>query len=210
MRTHPLASIFPAVLVTLVACTEPQTPASDGAGTTAATTAPTATAAPTLTAVPTGAASITDTPSAPSTATATASAPVEKVTAPYVLVFHQTGGIAGMHMETIIDTAAKRITYGGLRNQRPETRELAADDIATITRALEAARLTTFPGKIKGGPVADAFTYTITVKTGGKEYMVSWDDGTNVPEPYSNLRSAVNAVRASRFGGEPPRGAATM
>lgn len=200
MRAHSFASSLPAVLCAVVACTEPQTP--DTAGT-AGTTAPPPTAVPTVTAAPTGASSVTDAP------TSTA-APEGKLAGPYVLVFQQSGGIAGMLMETVIDAGARRITYGGMRNQKPETRDLTAEDIAAITRALEDARFATFPGKIKGGPVADAFTYTITLRTGGKEYMVSWDDGTNVPEAYSAVRGAVNAVRASRFGGTPPRGAPTM
>lgn len=205
MRAHHPASLLPAVLCALAACTEPQTPASEGAGAEAATTTPTA--VPTLTAVPTGTSSVT----APATATATATAaPVEKLEAPYVLTFRQEGGIAGMLMETIVDTGAKRITYGGLRNQKPEARELTAEDVEKITRAVEEARFASFPGKIKSGPIADAFTYTITVRSGGKEYMVSWSDGTNVPDAYSNLRAMVNAVRASKFDGVSPRGAATM
>ncbi len=203
MRAHSFASSLPAVLCAVVACTEPQTPDTTGAPT--GTTAPPTTAAPTVTAAPTGASSVTDAPAGTGTA-----APEGKLAGPYVLVFEQSGGIAGMRMETVIDAGTRRITYGGMRNQKPETKDLTAEDIAAITRALEDARFATFPGKIKGGPVADAFSYTLTLRAGGKEYMVSWEDGTTVPESYSAVQSAVNAVRASRFGGAPPRGAPTM
>lgn len=211
MNAPPLAKALPAVLLTLAACTEPQTPVSDGAGTPPGTTAPVTTAAPTMTAVPTGASSVTDAPTATATATApSASGPAEKLTPPYVLTFRQSGGIAGMLMETVIDTGARSVTYGGLRNQKPETMPLTAEDIATITRSLEEARFASFPGKIKGGVVADGFTYTFTLKAGGKEYTVSWEDGSVVPEPYSALRNAVNSVRASKFGGTSPKSAPTM
>src|SRR5690242_4215766 len=130
MRAHLLARLLPAVLCALAACTEPQTPVSEGTGT--------ATAVPTITEAPTGASSVTSAP--------TAAAP-DKLEAPYVLTFRQSGGIAGMMMEAIVDTGAKSITYGGLRNQKPETKELSADEIGRITRSLEEARYASFPGK---------------------------------------------------------------
>jgi hypothetical protein len=217
MRANPLPSLLPAVLGALVACTEPQTPVSEGP-TTEGTAAPTitaapttetpaTTAAPTLTTVPTGASSVT----APGTATAAGTAaPIEKLDAPYVLVFRQSGGIAGMLMETVVDAGAKTITYGGLRNQKPETKPLTAEDVAAITRVLEEARYAGFSGQTKGQPFPDAFSYTITVKKGGKEYTVSWYDGTTVPDAYSTVRSTVNSIRSSKFGGAPPKGAPTI
>lgn len=188
----------------LAACSEPQTP--DNTGATSATTGasvPTQTAATSTQVAPT----VPPPGSTPPTATA---GPIEKLSGPYVLTFQQSGGIAGMRMETVIDTAKKTITYGGPRNQKPESREISAEDIAAVTRALEEARFAAFPGKIKGGPVADAFTYTITLRAGGKEYMVSWEDGTSVPDSYSAVRSAVTNLRNSKFGGGTPSTAPTI
>ncbi|MEZ4293755.1 MAG: hypothetical protein R3B70_02175 [Polyangiaceae bacterium] len=205
-RSLRLAHIAPAILVLCSACTEPQTPGG-GAGTASEPTPSSAPTAPESTAAPTSDA--TSTPAGTSTA-GTPSQPADTLNAPYVLTHRQTGGIAGMQMVTVIDAGARTITYGGPRNQKPETRPLSAEDIQNVTRALEDARYTSFPGAIKGPPVSDAFTYEIVLEAGGKKFTVSWSDGTTVPDPYARIQAAVGTLRTSMFSGSPPKGAPTM
>ncbi|MBK8258643.1 MAG: hypothetical protein IPK82_39035 [Polyangiaceae bacterium] len=198
-RTHVLMLLG---VFAVGACTEPQTPEGTGtpAGTTAAPTTDTgSSSAPTTTAVPT---------SAPTTTAAPAGG--DKLTAPYVVTLRQTGGIAGMNMVTVIDSAAKKITYGGPRNQNAETRDVSADEVAEITRALEAANYATFPGQIKGGAIADAFNYEVKLTTGGKDFVVSWSDGAQVSDTISAVRAAIAKLRAAKFDGVSPKSAPTM
>lgn len=194
--------LLPAMICALAACTEPQTPTSDGAG------GPAGSGTGTPAAPPTAAPGGSEAPS-PTAAASTGTA-ADELTAPWSLTLLQTGGIAAMRMETVVDTASRHITYGGLRNQNPETRDLSADEIQSLERAIEEARFTGFPGKIKGGAIADAFTYTITVKVGGREYTVSWEDGASVPDSYSRLQTSVDTLRTSKFDGRSPKAAPTM
>jgi hypothetical protein len=194
---HATSGLFLAVL--LSACSDPQTPASSGSATSSPSgstpSSSTATAAPATT------------PSAGATAT---QAPADdKLTQPYVLTYSQHGGIAGLRMELVLDSAAKKITYGGLRNQDPQTKELSPDEIAAITHAIEEARFNGFNGALKGAAPADAFSYAVTVKTGGQDHTVSWTDGVTVPAPLDALRTAITRLRETKFSGKAAAGAPT-
>jgi hypothetical protein len=186
----------------LSACSAPQPGASSEAS---AQPSATASAAPTDSALPVGSVPPTAAPTAaPTTAptTAPSTEPGGKLAGPYSLTLKQTGGIAGMRMETVIDTATKKINYGGPRNQKVEARDLLPDDIKGLTRVLEAADIETFR-KLKGPPVADAFEYTITVTTGGKDYVASWQDGTTAPASFESVRMAVTKLREAKFSSNP-------
>lgn len=178
---------------------------------------------PTATAVPTTPATAVTTPVATATAAPTATIPVGSVpsgsptgaptTAPtgttqpggpsiganYVLVLKQTGGIAGLNQETTLDAAAKKMTYGGLKNQKAETRDLTVDEVARITRAVDAAGVPAFSGTLKSKPIADAFSYVFTLRTGGKDHVLSWADGATVPQPIDALRTALVKLRDEKF-----------
>jgi hypothetical protein len=205
MKARSLLSAF-LIAGSLAACSAPQPGASSESS-----AQPTASPATADTALPVGTvtATATATVTAPPTAAPTATQSTEpntKITAPYVLMFQQTGGIAGLRMETVIDTAAKKISYSGPRGQTAQSRDLTPEDIRGISRALEEANVETFR-KLKGPPVADAFEYTITVRTGGKEYVASWHDGTTPPDAYQNVRTAVNKLREAKFSSSPTTGA---
>lgn len=184
----------PALLLAaaLAACSDPQTPATaTGTAPTSTSTDTSATSQPTSTApVATG-----------TTTTTTGSDWGATMTEGYVLTFEQSGGIAGMRMVTVVDTAKKTITYGGMRNDKPETRDLAKADLDAITRAVADASPATFPGIIKGPPMADAFGYSIRIEAGGKKASVGWSDGSTVPEVYKKLEDAVFKARVNTFEG---------
>jgi len=210
------------VAVSLVAC------ASSGPSTSGTSTPPGAetTAGATKSATPTGSGSTTSSAPANTTAPATSgatstgsgattsSAPSQdagdKLAGPYVLVFKQTGGIAGLRMETTIDSAAKTMTYGGMRNQNRETRSLSAQEIASITALVNAAGLAMLEGQLKGAAPSDAFAYEVHVDTGGRKRALTWSDGAKVPGPVSNLQSAIVKLRDEKFSAGTPKGAATM
>lgn len=151
---------------------------------------------------------------ATSGATSTTTAPSQevgdKLAGPYVLVFKQSGGIAGLRMETVIDSAAKTMTYGGMRNQNRETRSLSAQEVASITALVNAAGLAMLEGQLKGAAPSDAFAYEIHVETGGRKRALTWSDGAKVPGPVGNLQSAIVKLRDEKFGAGTPKGAATM
>jgi len=186
MKAQRLASAFVAASLagSLAACSDPQTPAS--------TTGTPATATATATAASTSVAT-----AAPSATAAPDSA--DKLPEPYTLTYVQTGGIAGLHMELVVDTAAKKISYAGLRNNQPQSKDLTPDDLAPLSRALEEARYATFHGPLKGTPFPDAFSYALTLKAAGKDYNVSWTDGTTVPAPLAAVRSALAKLRDAKF-----------
>lgn len=207
MKALTSSMIFP-VLFGLLACVEPQIPASDGAG--ALSGAPASgDAAPV---VSPGAGSAPQGPGPVSQGTA-APRPGDRLGDAYTVTLLQTGGVAGLRMETVVDAANRHITYGGPRNQRPERREITADDVKALTHIIEDAGYKSFPGRIrppKGSVLSDAFSYTITVRTGGKEYTAAWEDETPIPDSYSVLHAAIEALRVSKFDGQTPKGAPTM
>jgi hypothetical protein len=129
----------------------------------------------------------------------TVSPPGDKITGPYVLFMRQTGGIAALHMETTLDTAAKTITYGGLRNQKLETRDVSPEEISVITRAIDNARLSSFQGTLKGAAPADAFSYEMTIREGGREHTLKWADGAQVPPAIEQVHLALVQLRDSKF-----------
>lgn len=184
----------------LAACSAPQPGPSSESGA-PPSAAPTDTGLPVGTVAPTSTATATTPPTAAPT-TAPSTEPGGKLAGPYSLTFKQTGGIAGMRMETVIDTATKKINYGGPRNQKVEARDLLPDDIKGLTRVLEAADIETFR-KVKGAAVADAFEYTITVTTGGKDYVASWSDGSTPPASFESVRMAVTRLREAKFSSNP-------
>lgn len=191
MKTiHLLAvSLFAA---SVAACSTPPPVSSESAG-------PQPTSPPSATATTPGSATPTTAPGP--------TEPGDTLAAPYVLTFKQTGGIAAMNMETVIDSAAKRITYGGPRNNQPQSADLTADEVKGLTRVLQDAKLATFHA-VKAGTVADAFSYSISVKTGGRDFVASWSDGSpGVPESYEAVRTAVTKLRDSKFSGKPAAGA---
>lgn len=175
-------------------------PSTGGGATTSsapASTTPAGTTAPT-------------TSGATSTTTAPAQDVGDKLAGPYVLVFKQSGGIAGLRMETVIDSAAKTMTYGGMRNQNRETRSLSAQEVASITALVNAAGLAMLEGQLKGAAPSDAFAYEIHVETGGRKRALTWSDGAKVPAPVSHLQSAIVKLRDEKFGAGTPKGAPTM
>lgn len=186
MSSLPITStIFAAVLLT--ACSDPQTPASSG------------TAAPSSTPSTSATSTETTAPSASATATQAPAGALE----PYVLTFLQTGGIAGLRMEVVLDTGAKKLSYGGLRNQQPQTKDVTPDEVAAITRALEEARFMEARVPAKPTTMSDAFSYQITVKTAGKEHSVAWTDGVEAPPAIVAVHSAITRLREAKFSTRP-------
>lgn len=201
MSSRRLASAL-VLGLSLAACASGSPSASTGSASAtatdiAATTAPSSSAPAT-----TSAASATT--AAP---TSSASAPGEHITGPYVLTAKQTGGIAAFRMETVIDSAARSITFGGPRNQRPETRPLTEPEVASLTRLLDSAGLTSFSGPIKGPPVADAFTYELSLHVGAGTRTVSWSDGASPPAAIAQIQSFVTKLRNEKFGASPTKDA---
>lgn len=204
------------IAVSLVACAS-SGPSSSGTSTPpgAETTAGATKSAPTTGAGATTSSAPTNTTApATSSATSTSSAPSQevgdKLAGPYVLVFKQTGGIAGLRMETTIDSAAKTMTYGGMRNQKRETRALSVKEIESITALVDAAGLATLDGQLKGAAPSDAFNYEIHIETGGRKRALTWSDGAKVPGPVSHVQSAIVKLRDEKFGAGTPKGAPTM
>lgn len=193
MKAQRLATAF-SLAATLAACTDPQTPASSPDAAPTVTTSPTSISAPTATATTTSV--TTAAPTAPTTA---APDSPDKLAGPYKLTYLQTGGIAGLHMELVIDTVTRKASYAGLRNNQPQTKDITAEEVAPLTRALEAARYATFHGPIKGTTFPDAFAYALTLEVGGKKHDVSWTDGTTLPDALGELRTVLAKLRDAKF-----------
>ena len=156
------------------------------------------------TAAPTTSSAPTTSTSAPTTSTSAG----DHLTGPFVLTLRQTGGIAGFNMLTVIDSAAKTITYGGMRNQSPSTRPISAQEVAAITSAIDAAGLSTLKGNLKSPPISDAFNYELEIRTGGATQSMKWSDGATVPQAVSMLQQTLTRVREDKFPTQPTGGGA--
>ncbi len=197
MRANRIASIL-LLGFSLAAC------ASGSPGTSTGSPTPTDTSGTTASSA-TG--STTSTTTAPPATSSTATASSDHVTGPYVLTSKQTGGIAAFHMETVIDSAAKTITYGGPRNQSPSTQDLSAAEIASLTRLVDDVGLAGFVGPLRGPAPSDAFTYEIVLRAGATARSISWTDGVTAPAPVLALRSFVTKLRDEKFRGSPTKDA---
>ncbi len=113
-------------------------------------------------------------------------------------------------METVVDSAAKTMTYGGMRNQTPETRTLSQPEVGAITSLIEAAGLEALDGKLKGVAPSDAFSYEIDLTTAGKSRALTWSDGAKVPPRVLDLQMGLVRLRDEKFRAGSPKGAPTM
>lgn len=200
MRAHRIASTL-LLGLSLAAC------ASGSAGTSQGNPTPTATGSDTsATTSSTSATTSSASTTAPAITSAT-TASNDHVSGPYVLTSKQTGGIAGFRMETAIDSAAKTITYGGPRNQRPGTQDLTEQEVTSVTSAIDAVGLSGFVGPLKGAAPADAFTYEILLRTGATTRSISWTDGVTPPAAVLALRNLVTTIRDQKFRGSPTKDA---
>lgn len=162
------------------------------------------------TSAPAGGTGDSSTTAAPSTSSAptTSTSAGDHLTGPFLLTFRQTGGIAGFNMVTVIDSAAKTISYGGMRNQSPSTRSISAQEVAAITSAIDNAGLSTLKGDLKSPPISDAFNYSLEIRTGGATQTMTWSDGATVPPAVSTLQQALTRVREDKFPAQPTGGGA--
>jgi len=200
MRANRIASLL-LLGLSLVAC------ASGSPGTSTGSPTPTDTSGTTASSSTASTASTASTTTAPPATSSTATASSDHVTGPYVLTSKQTGGIAAFHMETVIDSAAKTITYGGPRNQSPSTQDLSAAEVASLTRLIDDVGLAGFVGPLRGPAPSDAFTYEIVLRTGATARSISWTDGVTAPAPVLALRSFVTKLRDEKFRGNPTKDA---
>lgn len=196
MRAHRIASLLLFGL-SLAGCGSGSTGTNTGnSGSPDATSSPAGT---TSSSAPATSSSSTTAPSS-STSTSSATATSSVVAGPYVLTSKQVGGIAALRMETVIDSTAKTISFGGPRNNQPQTATLTDGEVAEITRAVNDVGLGGFGGHQKSA-VADAFTYELALKFNGETRTVSWMDGTTPPAPVLELRNVVTRLREAKFRG---------
>ncbi|MFO0593248.1 MAG: protealysin inhibitor emfourin [Polyangiaceae bacterium] len=130
----------------------------------------------------------------------------DHLSGPYVLKLVQSGGIAGFHMETVIDSAAKTITYGGMRNQSPSSRPLSDQEVAAITGLINEAGLSALKGNLKSPPISDAFEFSLTIRTASGSQTLTWSEGADMPKAVSELSATLRRIREEKFPAQPAGG----
>lgn len=130
----------------------------------------------------------------------------DQLSGPFVLTLVQSGGIAGFHMETVIDSAAKTITYGGPRNQSPGARPLSDQEVAVITSLINQAGLSALKGNLKSPPISDAFDFKLTIRSAGASQTLTWSEGATMPKPVEELAAALRRIREDKFPPQPAGG----
>jgi hypothetical protein len=180
MRYLSCATLF-ALLLLLAACgqaptsgasqpTQPAAPTQPPAATTAHTQPAVPTQAPEATLAPKSAA-----PTQPPTAT---TAPKAGGANDVVVIFHRSGGIAGVD-DSLTVYADGKLQLSG-RGSAAKQAEAAPAQIAELQKLLASPEFTALQSRYQAVG-ADQFVYELTIPSGGKQRMITTIDGAKNP-----------------------------
>lgn len=122
---------------------------------------------------------------------------------PFMVVYSQTGGFAGVHLEATIDLGYRILSLKKSRKELAKSTVLAAEDLQTLQRRLSAILFDRLKKSYRCERCRDQFSYKLNVKKMDREHSVSWQDQSGAPKALFDFRDEVSRLIGKYF---PTRG----